>query len=111
MALLEDGTAVFIVRVWRERGDTDASIDTIPPEWRGSVEHLQSGQRMFFRTLETVGEFMKPHLEKLGIDPQQRFWERMSAAIDAEPDADANAHCLVTEPAAFLPPTVARKRR
>ena len=50
MALLEDRTAVFIVRVWCERGDGDAAVT----EWRGSVEHIQSGQRAFFRAQRFV---------------------------------------------------------
>lgn len=85
MALLEDRTAVFIVRIWCERGD-----DSTPaPEWRGSVEHVQSGKRVFFRHLDAVQEFMKPHLEGIGIDAQQRFWERISSVMDDEQrDAD-----------------------
>ncbi|KQZ59632.1 MULTISPECIES: hypothetical protein [unclassified Lysobacter] len=78
MALLEDRTAVFIVRVWCERGEAEAAV----AEWRGSVEHVQSGQRAFFRHLESVVEFMKPHLEGIGIDAQQRFWERISSVIN-----------------------------
>jgi len=83
MALLEDRTAVFIVRVWCERGDGDAAIT----EWRGSVEHIQSGQRAFFRNLEAVLEFVRPHLEGIGIDAQQRFWERISSVLDDPPPA------------------------
>lgn len=81
MALLEDRTAVFIVRVWCERGDGDSAI----AEWRGSVEHIQTGARAFFRNLEAVIDFMKPHLETIGIDAQQRFWERISSAMDDGP--------------------------
>ena len=81
MALLEDRTAVFIVRVWCERGEAQAD-DAVPSEWRGSVEHVQSGQRAFFRHLDAVCEFMRPHLESIGIDAQQRFWERISSVID-----------------------------
>lgn len=81
MALLEDRTAVFIVRVWCERGDGDAALT----EWRGSVEHIQSGQRAFFRNLDAVLDFVRPHLEGIGIDAQQRFWERISSALDDPP--------------------------
>lgn len=78
MPLFEDRTAVFIVRVWCERGDGDAAVT----EWRGSVEHIQSGKRAFFRHLDAVLEFVRPHLESIGIDAQQRFWEHISAALD-----------------------------
>lgn len=112
MALLEDGTAVFIVRVWCERGDGDDSPHRTSPEWRGSVEHVQSRQRVFFRTLEAICEFMKPHLERLGIDPQQRFWECISSAIDGEPEPDpATPSRRASEPVPLQPSIAARKRR
>lgn len=82
MTLLEDRTAVFIVRIWCERGDGPS----LAPEWRGSVEHVQTGARAFFRHLDAVLEFMKPHLEGIGIDAQQRFWERISTVMDDAPD-------------------------
>ena len=84
MTLLEDLTAVFIVRIWCERGDGPS----LAPEWRGSVEHVQTGARAFFRHLDVVLEFMKPHLEGIGIDAQQRFWERISSVMDDERDVD-----------------------
>jgi hypothetical protein len=100
MALLGDRTAVFIVRIWCERGDDQDRT----PEWRGSVEHVESGQRTYFRHLEAVQAFMKPHLAEIGIDAQQRFWERISTVMDddsghaaaelliAPSDRDAQTH-------------------
>ena len=103
MALLEDRTAVFIVRVWCERGDGDAAVT----EWRGSVEHIQSGQRAFFRNLEAVLEFVRPHLEGIGIDAQQRFWERISSALeDAPPTAPVAIPIPPADPAAARDPSV-----
>lgn len=96
MALLEDRTAVFIVRVWCERGDGDTAVI----EWRGSVEHIQSGQRAFFRNLDAVIEFVRPHLEGIGIDAQQRFWERISSALD---DPPPGAPVAIPIPPAELP--------
>lgn len=87
MTLLEDRTTAFIVRVWNEHRDDDV----VAAEWRGSIEHVQSGQRVFFRHLETVVEFMKPHLEGIGIDAQHRFWERVSSVIS---DADDQSVAL-----------------
>lgn len=95
MALLEDRTAVFIVRVWCERGDGDAVVT----EWRGSVEHIQSGQRTFFRHLDAVLDFVRPHLEGIGIDAQQRFWERLSSALD---DVPAEAPAAIPLPSAEM---------
>jgi hypothetical protein len=71
MSLLEDHTASFIVRVWRERGDGPS----FGQEWRGSIEHVQSGQRSFFRDLESIAQFMQPHLEHIGIEAPLRFWD------------------------------------
>lgn len=100
MALLEDRTAVFIVRVWCERGDGDAAIT----EWRGSVEHIQSGQRTFFRNLDAVIDFVRPHLEGIGIDAQQRFWERISSALeDAPPQVPVSIPIPPAEPAPETP--------
>ena len=95
MALLEDRTAVFIVRVWCERGAGDSAVS----EWRGSVEHVRSGERSFFRNLETMCEFMKPHLTAIGIDVQQRFWERISSVMDTPPEGADAARVAITVPA------------
>jgi len=74
MSLLEDHSASFIVRIWRERGEGGA----VSQEWRGSVEHVQSGRRSFFRNLSAIAGFMKPHLEQLGIEAPLRFWDLMA---------------------------------
>ncbi len=110
MALLEDRTAVFIVRVWCERGDGDSAAS----EWRGSIEHVQSGQRAFFRHLEATVEFMKPHLENIGIDAQQRFWERISSVMNDSESAPRVLEIEVKPAVASRPsaPSItARKRR
>ncbi|GAA5785139.1 hypothetical protein GCM10007860_30600 [Chitiniphilus shinanonensis] len=84
MSLLEDQTASFIVRVWRERGE----YETGPGEWRGSIEHVQSGRKGFFRDLGSMERFMAPLLQEIGIDASQRFWEQISPAMF---DTTANA--------------------
>lgn len=108
MTLLEDRTAVFIVRIWCERGDEDASS---VPEWRGSVEHVASGQRSFFRNLEAVVDFMKVHLKGIGVDAQQRFWERISTVIDDNGPDDVPLAGTPDIPTASPQSTPARKRR
>lgn len=108
MALLEDRTAVFIVRIWCERGDADAAA---MPEWRGSVEHMESGQRVFFRNLEAVADFMKVHLLSIGIDAQQRFWERIATVIDDTGSSPQQPPAFTAVPSASPPSVTARKRR
>ncbi len=105
MALLEDRTAVFIIRIWCERGDADSALG----EWRGSVEHVQTGERRFFRHLEHALAFMQPHLQGIGIDGRQRFWEHIAAAIDPEP-GDGAAQETLAVPVTVSPPRP-RKRR
>jgi hypothetical protein len=113
MGLLEDRTAVFIVRIWCERGDASPEARA---QWRGSVEHVQSGKRAFFRELENVLEFMKPHLEGIGIDAQQRFWERISTVMDDMPDpmpgdAAASEFQIAIDPGAAPAGALACKQR
>ena len=64
MALLEDRTTAFIVRIWCERGDTAS----LAPEWRGSVEHVQTGQRAFVWDVD--GDFRsRSTLEMIDLEP------------------------------------------
>ncbi len=51
----------FLVRTWREAGETDASA-----QWRGSVEHLPSKKRLYFRDFADLCAFirMQQHAEK-----------------------------------------------
>ncbi len=106
MALLGDLTAVFIVRIWCEHGDDPDRT----PEWRGSVEHVESGQRTYFRHLEAMLEFMKPHLAEIGIDAQQRFWERISTVMD-DNGVGAAAEVRITPNDSDATPRRLRKHR
>lgn len=73
MPLFEDRSAAFIVRVWCESGETPGAVRA----WRGSIEHVASGERSFFTELDAVTAFMRPHLVRLGIDEPMRFWEHV----------------------------------
>lgn len=44
---------LFIVRVWLEAGDSSHAA-----QWRGSVEHTLSGQRLYFTSLEDLVDFI-----------------------------------------------------
>jgi hypothetical protein len=74
MALLDDRSAAFIVRVWCERGD---GPDDSVRDWRGSIEHVESGERIFFRELHVVTQFMSSRLRALGVQAPDRFWEQL----------------------------------
>lgn len=45
------GNHTFVVRLWRETGGK-------PPQWRGWIEHIQTGQRRAFTKLTEMLEFM-----------------------------------------------------
>ncbi len=106
MSLLEDHTASFIVRIWRERGEGL----TASQEWRGAIEHVQSGRRIFFRDLSAIANFMKPHLEQIGIEAPLRFWDVMTPELFEPPDTLAPAaEALAVTPAS--PGCAARRRR
>lgn len=48
--------ASFLVRIWREPGD--------PPTWRGSIQHVQSGHKCYFQSLERPMRFIEETIEK-----------------------------------------------
>ncbi len=47
---------LFIVRVWQERAQVR------PGTWRGSVEHIPSGQRLYFVSLIDLNDFIRLRL-------------------------------------------------
>ena len=66
-----DERHLFIVRVWHEKSELAPG-----GQWRGSVEHVPSGQRVHFITLEALTEFVSQYWGHAG--PQ-------AATISAEP--------------------------
>jgi hypothetical protein len=87
MSLLGDRTASFILRIWREPGE----LGEAGSEWRGSIEHVGSGRRKFFRELDVILKFLRPHIEAIGIDADQRFWERIAQTLDEPADDEPAA--------------------
>jgi hypothetical protein len=51
---------LFIVRVWRE-----ASQAAPGDQWRGSVEHAPSGQRIHFASLDALTRFMRQFMNSV----------------------------------------------
>jgi|tagenome__1003787_1003787.scaffolds.fasta_scaffold20699335_1 hypothetical protein len=61
MPLLQDRTNAFIVRVWCESNPGG----TPPSDWRGSIEHVESGRRVYFRDAALVAAFIQPYIDLL----------------------------------------------
>lgn len=61
---------LFIVRIWLEPGaevrPTPASGQLDEMGWRGSVQHVRSGRRIYFRRLADLDEFMLGRLAHPG---------------------------------------------
>ncbi len=50
MTYFEAEAHSFVMRIWRENRDDPDD----PAEWRGWLEHVQSGQRHYFRDLNEI---------------------------------------------------------
>ena len=63
---------LFVIRMWQEPGAAELSgqpFQSMPndPGWRGSVQHIRSGERVYFTHLPDLNEFVlsqlaRPHL-------------------------------------------------
>jgi hypothetical protein len=49
---------LFIVRMWAE------SSQTVTTQWRGSVEHVPSGERLYFVSLRDLTDFVTWRLNR-----------------------------------------------
>lgn len=50
----------FVLRLWLEPTDKDS------PEWRWQVQHVQTGEQRYFRSLTALLEFVA---ESTGLEP------------------------------------------
>jgi len=56
----------FLVRMWREKS---AEQPDRPGDWRGEVEHIQSGRRWAFGNVEALTHFLRNPLAR--IEPEE----------------------------------------
>lgn len=67
---------LFIVRIWLEPGaevrPTPASGQLDEMGWRGSVQHVRSGERIYFRRLADLNEFMRSQVSRRLATPPGR---------------------------------------
>jgi hypothetical protein len=64
-ALLLSQDHLFIVRVWRE------AAGTVSSPWRGSVEHVPTGQRLHFSALADLNDFITWRLDGPASKPTE----------------------------------------
>jgi hypothetical protein len=55
----------FIVKLWLERRE----IEGAKPEWRGRIDHVQSGKRAYFRDPAQIMRFIQAYLENTEPSP------------------------------------------
>jgi len=58
-----DGRHLFIVRFWREDSE-----GTSGGQWRGSVEHVPTGQRVHFVSLDVLNTFINKQLNSDAVN-------------------------------------------
>ncbi len=63
---------LFVVRVWQEQSRL------LPDQWRGSVEHVASGQRLYFASLGDLTNFIAFRINGTATDePANTKGERL----------------------------------
>ena len=64
MKLIKDSTHAFIVRIWIEHPD----VNNAEPVWRGVIEQVSDGQRVYFQRLEAISAFFAKYLDEIESD-------------------------------------------
>jgi hypothetical protein len=59
--LFKANAHVFIIRFWLEPRE----MQDAQPEWRGVIQHVESGEHRYFRDLDVMVAFMAKHFEVL----------------------------------------------
>ncbi|MCA9989090.1 MAG: hypothetical protein KDE09_16680 [Anaerolineales bacterium] len=80
MSLFESESHSFVMRLWQEHGDSNPADS----EWRGWVEHVQSGQRFYFRDFSDIKQIVGNFLE----DQQERAKDQLFEPIQAPHEED-----------------------
>jgi hypothetical protein len=55
---------LFIVRIWQE-----PSATAPPGQWRGSAEHIPSGQRFYFSSIEELDNGILEQMNRAAMAP------------------------------------------
>jgi hypothetical protein len=69
MTYFEAEAQSFVIRIWSEnRDDPDC-----PPEWRGWIEHVQSTQRHYFRSISDISQIVSAYAGDIDSLDEQVF--------------------------------------
>lgn len=65
-------TSSFVVRIWPKKVE-DSRQDA---SWRGSVTHVETGKRLYLKSLMDIPEFIAPYVVDAGgdLDLRTRLW-------------------------------------
>lgn len=63
MKSFQENSHAFIIRVWLEPRE----IEGERPEWRGTVEHVLSGERRSVHKMEEVVAFIASYMQDWGV--------------------------------------------
>ena len=55
---MEQDTYSFVIRIWRETADSRGNVLA----WRGSVDSVSNGERLYFDDLEDVPAFIRKQI-------------------------------------------------
>jgi len=65
LEIIEEPTHAFILRIWVEHSEEYPA----EPVWRGVMQHVVSGERVYFARIDEVGKHLMAYLESIGIKP------------------------------------------
>ena len=69
MAFTKETTQSFIVRVWIEPREDE--YEGMKPEWRGVIENVGNGERVYFNHLDQVTIYLTSFIEAMGVKVEQ----------------------------------------
>lgn len=64
MKPIDERTFTFVIKIWWERRD----IAGVAPTWRGSVEDIQTGQRVYFQSSAALCRYLE-HRSYVPVTP------------------------------------------
>ena len=63
MKSIKETTQAFVVRIWIE----PQQVKDAKPIWRGVIERVDNGERVYFDQLEKMNTFFVKYLSEIGI--------------------------------------------